>query len=630
MSIQKQKKVFFYARRSTEKDKQTTISLEIQLMEMEIYAKKKNYEVIWIFSEIKTSHTSWVRQDFNDMLNEVTRRNILNNGEHVDIIIVYMVSRLARNHEEWDTLASLMRKEIVLFESLKEEIKNTNAGKKAFRDLINSAVTESDEKSTEAIKYMDITYSKWKFARKLPFWYKAVEENKIIKIKWDTEDRKDEIITKIFSYYSLGSYTHETLTKKLNEEWFYKFREFRTKNKEWVNEIIMEKSELMDSDIENVLNNPMYMWKVEAVYWKRRFLTDDGVQWLTAEELIYFSDKYPLIQPINWTITIDYTKFFKNVFTAYTDEKTFKLCKGVSEWRWRPLGESDKDAHAWRGILRCNCEEHIKESPYTFKRYTSEWKDRETKKGKVTYIYYKCTQPLCTNRNVSEIQIEEEVKPILKKISFTDSEIKSFTKIFIAKLTNDKDDKDTSIQKIKHKIKILEITADNLYEKFGITSSPIMIARIEKDMEATELEKIQLQKDLLELENKPVKENTIDISKQLSLIQSLYKNFWKWSVRKKYKILHSIFEYVVFDKWKVVSYKFKPLFELISKARGKKNKKSSTLWDDTSESIKTEVELTETQCDTGDLGNEPNRDNDGSATENRTPVPGMRIPCPNH
>jgi hypothetical protein len=53
-----------------------------------------------------------------------------------------------------------MRKEIVLFESLKEEIKNTNAGKKAFRDLINSAVTESDEKSTEAIKYMDITYSK--------------------------------------------------------------------------------------------------------------------------------------------------------------------------------------------------------------------------------------------------------------------------------------------------------------------------------------------------------------------------------------------------------------------------------------------------------------------------------------
>jgi DNA invertase Pin-like site-specific DNA recombinase len=34
------------------------------------------------------------------MLNEVTRRNILNNGEHVDIIIVYMVSRLARNHEE--------------------------------------------------------------------------------------------------------------------------------------------------------------------------------------------------------------------------------------------------------------------------------------------------------------------------------------------------------------------------------------------------------------------------------------------------------------------------------------------------------------------------------------------------
>jgi hypothetical protein len=71
----------------------------------------------------------------------------------------------------------------------------------------------------------------------------------------------------------------------------------------------------------------------------------------------------------------------------------------------------------------------------------------------------------------------------------------------------------------------LEITADNLYEKFGITSSPIMIARIEKDMEATELEKIQLQKDLLELENKPVKENTIDISKQLSLIQSLYKNF---------------------------------------------------------------------------------------------------------
>ena len=46
MSVQKQKKVFFYARRSTEKDKQTTISLEIQLLEMEAYAKKKNYEVI--------------------------------------------------------------------------------------------------------------------------------------------------------------------------------------------------------------------------------------------------------------------------------------------------------------------------------------------------------------------------------------------------------------------------------------------------------------------------------------------------------------------------------------------------------------------------------------------------------
>jgi hypothetical protein len=175
--------------------------------------------------------------------------------------------------------------------------------------------------------------------------------------------------------------------------------------------------------------------------------------------------------------------------------------------------------------LRCNCEEHIKESPYTFKRYTSEGKDRETKKGSTTYIYYRCTRPKCTNKNVSEIQIEEEVKPILKKISFTDSEIKSFTKIFIAKLTDEKDDKETRIQEINHRIKVLEVKGNNLYEKFGITSSPVMIARIEKDIEATEFEKIQLEKDLLELKNKPVKENTIDISKQLSIIQSLYKNF---------------------------------------------------------------------------------------------------------
>ncbi len=630
MSIPKTKKVFLYARRSNEKNKQKTISLEIQLKEMEIYAKKKNYEIIWRFSEIKSSHTSWIRQDFTDMMSEITKRNILKKGEHVDTVIVYMVSRLSRNHKEWDLLAEMMRKEIVLIESLKEEISNTNAGKKKLRDLLSSAVTESDEKSTEGIKYMDITYSKWKFARKLPFWYKAVEENKIIKIEWDKEDRKDEIIKEVFSNYKLGTYTHESLAKKLNEEWFYKIREFKTKNKDWINESVLEKSKLMDSDIEGILSNPIYMWRVEAVYWKKRFLTEDGVQWLTAEELTYFSDKYPHIQPVNWTITIDYTKFFKNVYTPYTDERTFKACQQASQWKWRPSGELDRDVHAWRGILRCNCEEHIKESPYTYKLYTSEGHERERKKGIVTYIYYKCTRPKCHNKNYSEILIEDEIKPILKKISFTDSEIKNFTKIFIAKLTDEKDDKETRIQEIKHRIKALEVKGNNLYEKFGVTSSPVMIARIEKDMEDTELEKIQLEKDLLELKNKPVKENTIDISNQLSLIQSLYKNIWKWSIRKKYKILHSIFEYIVFDNWKVVSYKFKPLFELIEKVRQKRNKKSSTLWDDTSESIKTKVEQIETQYDTGNLGDEPSWDRDGNATENWTPAYGMKTRCPNH
>lgn len=158
--MSERKKVFIYARRSSEKNKERSISIQLQIDTVQAECERRGFEVVKVFKDNKSGFVAGKRDEFAEMLKEIGRRNVNGVGERIDYLFVYMGSRLARNFDEGSVITKLIMDNHLEVFSIKEKMMDcsTNAGKRAWVEIMTEAVFDSVEKSTNASVNMDTAF----------------------------------------------------------------------------------------------------------------------------------------------------------------------------------------------------------------------------------------------------------------------------------------------------------------------------------------------------------------------------------------------------------------------------------------------------------------------------------------
>lgn len=604
-------KVFLYARRSNKKNQDRAISIEKQLEAMRLYCHSYWYEIVEEFYETQSGFKEWIRKEYGRMIESVKDRNLSGKWERVDKIIVYIASRLCRNQAEAHEIVSLVESEHIIVESITESF-NTDSGvkwKKHLVDALTLAAYESKEKSTEGKKNMDITYSRWEIAWVVPYWYSKVSKKSIL-----VNDDEANIVREVFKLYSTWKYSYEKIKDYLNEAGYTKKRVIKDKDKYGVVSIVGtdQTSPFKINDIENILKKWFYCWRIQVKYKK-----------LTSEELRYFQGRYPelMIPDKIKEVTIDYTRIIKayEPYKFIITDALFEKCSKIRSWHDKKTKEEDPSnevdeskIHPWRWILKCNCQaaKDPELTPYQLLSFTSE-------KKKWKYIYYRCSgisRGICEPKEtINQKEVEKLLEDILKKIVFTENEIKQFSEMFTLMLTKNKKTKEEALSEIQGDINLKKSALMSLVKEYRSSSIDLVRGQIEEDMK-----KGQKELDALELKLKHESEKEDDeiakIDEFIEILQDLRGSLDKVKPSKKQRILNSIFKYVVIWKWKLVSYKLDPFIDLIVRLRSKSS--TSISWTNEFETTKVEPKeiWTESQEDFPLLGVTL----EGSPTRNRT------------
>ena len=550
------KKVFIYARRSNLKNKEDSISIDLQIQEIQKVCIEKWLEVDTIFKDNQSSFTAWKRNDFNKMIDELQKRNIKLKWDRIDYIYVYMASRLARNMDEANIIWNLIEKEEIQILSIDETYEEWLKWQKQLRiDLLNAEYS-SKEKSEKGKKNMDTTQKKkGRLSRRPPFWYKMeIDEFWTKKMVINNDNNESKIVKIVYEYYSTWNYTYKSLAEYLTDNWYQKVKINKAaKKKSYINFTV--------SNIANILIKPIYYWKVISKFTK-----------LTNAEIKYFEEEYWDII-IGKEIIVDYTNFIKEIwdFKTLISWDLYNKCLEIRQWKkWKT--KKIEDASKWpiylfRGLLRCPCKSNIESEINNYFRYTQEEKPNNKWTGKNNY--YKCSgwNKSCINKSVSELKFENQIiEDFIDWIVFWDEEISIFKEIIYFQLKNLWEIKENAWKLLNIKLINLKKNKNKYYELY--------IDEDDDDFKIEHKKKYKEIKDEIEwvenqLENIPaiVKNKEEYIKDYIYYINELWANFRSFPKIRRSKILKSFFEYIILDKisttkFNVVDFKLNPIFEL--------------------------------------------------------------------
>ena len=548
------KKVFIYARRSSLKNKSKSISVEIQIQELQKACIEKWLLIEWIYKDNQSSYTAWKRDDFNKMLDEITKRNIKWKWDKIDYLYVYMTSRLARNRKEANQILDFIEEENLQILSLDETYEEWLKWQKKLIDDLTLAIYESKVKSEKWKKNMDETLKKkWTLTRRPAFWYKM-----IINEFWDKQMviNKDEaeIVKKVFENYSTWNYTYKSIAQKLNKEWYQKT--IRNKETKKINYRNFNKN-----DIENILIKPIYYWKITTKYKK-----------LTNAEIKYFESEYPDIDIKKETI-IDYSNFIKECWTFETiiTKELFDKCLYIRSWKkWKTKfleTPSKWPIYLFRWILRCPCKLDKEKNIDDLYRYTQEEKTNKKYWSKTNY--YKCSwqNTNCHNKSISEQKLEKQIiDKFIDNIIFSDLEIKIFKEIIYIELKNLWKIKENSSKLLNVKLNNLEKEKNKYYNLYVDEDDEDFKVEHKNKYKKLKLEIEKVKNQLSNISN--VAETKEDYIKDyIYYINNLWTNFRDFPKARKSKIIKAFFEYIILDKisstkFNIVDFKLNPVFEL--------------------------------------------------------------------
>ncbi len=124
-----------YARVSSEKQAEKDLSIAAQLKAMRKYATEKGYDIVGEFVDEAESARTANRPKFQEMIARAKQK-----GKPFDVIIVWKLSRFARNREDSIVFKSLLRKIGVEVQSVSEPIDDSPTGR-----LLEAMIESMDE-----------------------------------------------------------------------------------------------------------------------------------------------------------------------------------------------------------------------------------------------------------------------------------------------------------------------------------------------------------------------------------------------------------------------------------------------------------------------------------------------------
>lgn len=540
---------FIYARRSSQKNKSNSISVIKQIEELENGCNEKWLKIIWVYTDNKSWFIEWKRDEFNEMLDEINKRNLLWKWERVDFLYVYMTSRLCRNRVESNKIIPLIEDDEIEIISRNESYSPWLAWKKALIDDLNKAIYESKEKSEQWKINMD-TYirEKWKIPTSPRYWY-------ILDWRWDNTELLHEnthwekdLVIQAFKLYSTWEYTYKSLAEALNKKWYSKYVKIK-----WTNEY--KYRDITDKDIENFLIKEFYCWDVIVTY-----------SGLKKSEIKYFKEKYPNHEIINNTITIDYSDIVreKKWYIPLISKGLFKRCEDVRLWKWSKSKEDWKHTYIYKWVLKCSCKSCITNNPLEFRSFTWEHK---IKKSWKEYDYYRCTnnnnlEVKCDNTNITELELNEIINEnFLKKLYFSKTEILIFKEIKEKELEEQWDIKKNEVKRLKDKLNSKIKEKDKLYERYKQEDDEYFRNELKNDIKNLNYEIEELKKEVDEIPEE-VKEKWKELKRYIDIINEIANNFDNLDRKKRKNIIRNMFNYIVIKNKEVIDYSLTPLFDI--------------------------------------------------------------------
>lgn len=550
------KKVFIYARRSSLKNKSWSISIDIQVKEIQKECIEKWLIIEWIYKDNQSSYTAWKRDDFNQMLKELENRNIKWKWERIEYLYVYMTSRLARNRKEANLIVDLIEEENLQILSMNESYDEWLKWQKKLIDDLTSAIYESKEKSEKGKKNMDETQRvKWKMTRRPPFWYKMeVDEFWWNKMIINNDNNEAKIVKIIYENYATWNYTYKSISEYLNQNWYQKVI-INKKNKTKKNR------NFYTSDIENILINSLYYWKIVSKFKK-----------LTNAEVKYFKAEYWGIE-FDKEIIIDYSNLIKETwnFEPIISVELFNQCLNIREWKkWKTKKVEDPSKwpiYLFRGILKCPCKSHIEKNINEYFRYTQEEKINKKYWSKTNY--YKCSwwNSECVNKSISEVKLEKQItEEFIDKIVFEKEEIDIFRDIIFLELKKLWEVKENAWKLLQTKIFNLKKDKEKYYDLYVNEDDEDFKKEHKKNFKKIK-DEIDGAENQLQNISAVIKGKEEYVKDYIFYINELWTDFKNFPKIRKSKMIKSFFEYIILEKesstkFNLVDFKLNPIFEL--------------------------------------------------------------------
>lgn len=540
------KTCIIYARRSSEKDRDSAISISKQLEGIGVFCRNNGLVVLGEYQETKSSFQEGIRKEFNAMIGEVNARNIIGSKEgRVDFIIVLKLSRLARNPTEAAIISDYVRRGTVGVIALDEGIMGSGRAeeRQQIAERLNRAYFDSVEKAYDAKRNMDKVYREGRLARTPPYGYRLNEWRRVV-----PDERDAECVRQIFKRYATGKYTYETLAKELNDEGF--LRKSRG----------VERPQTV-KDIEGVLIKDFYWGKVVVEYRN-----------LTRDDIDYFQDVRGLDVEGGGAISIDYSdKFFPldgtpGAYAPLVDYQVFKRCRDIREGKKMSGKEKLKGDYTWKGVLRCPC--RAKGADITDKVLADlHTLTAETKKG--VYKYYRCSHngDFCENRPVSEEELDKQVfSRIISKIVPSPEDIEMFEWLVKERFKAVGEWRHTTNEVLAKKKTTLENTKRNYLKQVANSDN--------SEEEAAEFRKLArgCDAEIQEINNQIAaaasiaQDDTDKVKDRLRYFRDLSKDFFSFPREKRREIVRAIFDHIIYYQKNIVDFRLKKPFDGLLKA----------------------------------------------------------------
>ncbi len=437
-------KVALYARVSSEKQAEKDLSIPSQLKAMRNYALKHGYEIVQEFIDEAESARTANRPKFQEMISEAKNKDC-----SFKTILVWKLSRFARNREDSVLYKTLLRKRGIQLISINEQIDNSPAGQ-----LLEGIIEVIDEFYSTNLAHDTVRGMKENAQQgffnggTVPYGYELdiVEINKRKKRKWKLSNSESHTVEKIFELCIKG-YGAKEIIKELHESGI-KTRSGKSFNK---------------GHIYYILKNENY---TGTYVWNRK----------SEGQKLRYPNHHPAI--------ISQEQF----------EQVIKLLEERTPKNVHPREIGTK--HLLSGLLRCKC--------------GSKMTLVSAKSGK--FHYYACQNVIkrgkhvCNQKFLNTKKIEHLIIDIIKNKVLTEDNLTELTKIVIDELNIAKKEKSKVLPQIKNRLNDINKRIQKLYEhletgKIDLDDIAPRIKQLSKDKKSLLEEHAEIENEVGNNEN---------------------------------------------------------------------------------------------------------------------------------